>query len=155
MAGNTPSDPVYTGSFRFLVEFQSKMERFQTAFAEVSGLDIQFQTSQRANDTRAWIKLPHSMSYGDITLRRAIEINSQDKFSQWVSTNFNADSDGYVKVFNVIIKLLGENKQPLIGWHCASAFPIKWTLSALNSEKSELAMETVVLTCNRIGRIVV
>lgn len=155
MADNATLNPAYPVSFSFLVEFQSKTERFQTAFAEVSGLEMNFKTSFRPNDTRAWIKLPHSLTYGDITLRRAVEVNSRDKFSQWISTNFKVDTDDYVKVYDVIIKLVGEDGKPVAGWSCASAFPIKWTLSALNAEKSELAMETVVLTCNRIGRIII
>lgn len=155
MAENATTEPVFPVSFSFLVEFQSKREHFQTAFAEVSGLDMHFQTSLRATDTRAWVKLAHSLTYGDITLRRVVEVSSQDMFTKWMNTNFQADTEGYVKVFDMIIKLLGENGQPVAGWQCSAAFPVKWSLSALDSEKSGLAMETVVMTCNRIGRLTV
>lgn len=155
MSENATINPKYPVGFNFLVEFQSKRERFQASFSQVSGLHMQFQTSSRSADTRAWIKLPHSLTYGNITLKRVVEVNVQDKFTKWINTNFNADTDDYIKVFDVIIKLLDENGMPLAAWQCAAAFPTDWSLSTLESEKSILAMETVVLTCNRIGRLTV
>lgn len=155
MADNAASDWMLPVSFHFLVDFQNKLEHFQTSFKEVSGLNIKFEAEKRPNDTGIWIKMPHKLMYGNITVKRHVGIKSDDKFTKWVNTNLNRDADQYIRIYNMVIKLLDSNHKPLAGWNCSGVFPIQWDLSTLDAEKSELALETVVLTCNRIGRITV
>lgn len=155
MADNVASEWMLPIGFCFLVDFQNNLDHFQTSFTEVSGLNINFETNERPNDVGVWIKMPHKLTYGNITVKRPVGIKSDDKFTKWVNTNLNRDETQYVKIYNMIIKLLDCDQVPLAGWHCVNAFPVKWSLDALNAEKSELAFETVVLTCNRITRITV
>lgn len=140
-------------SFYFLVDFQSKLDHFQTSFTEVSGLDIRLETHEKPNDTGIWIKMPAKVTYGNITLKRPATPLNNDTFLKWVNKCLKTDKDKRIIPYDVIIKLLDEKGNPLIGWKCAYAYPIQWTPGGLDAEKSGLATETVVLTCNRIDRI--
>ena len=44
MADNAAADWTLPVNFYFLVEFQSKFDRFQASFTEVSGLNMQLST---------------------------------------------------------------------------------------------------------------
>lgn len=156
MENKVASDWALPTGFYFLVDFQNKFEHFQTSFTDVSGLDIQLRAEGKANDTGVWVNMPHELKYGNITLKRPVGVASNDPFTKWIDGNLNRDNGPYIKIQNMVVKLLGSDKgKPLAGWHCACVYPIQWSLSALNADKSELAMETIVLTCNRIGRITV
>ena len=41
-----------------LEEFQSKFDRFQASFTEVSGLNMQLSTEEKTSDSGMWIKMP-------------------------------------------------------------------------------------------------
>lgn len=153
MADNTASNWAPPVSFYFLVDFQSKGDRFQTSFSEVSGLNIQLNTCNTPNGTDVWVKMPGSLHYGDIILKRHSTSLMKDKFTQWVARCLKTDRDGYIKPYDVIVKLLDKDGQPLDSWQCSHAYPIRWELNGLDSGKNGLAMETVTLTCNRIDRV--
>ena len=55
--------------------------------------------------------------------------------------------------YDMIVKLLGKDGKPLMGWKCSHAYPTQWSLDALNAEKSGLATESVIISCNRMDRI--
>ena len=55
--------------------------------------------------------------------------------------------------YDMIVKLLGKDGNPLVGWKCSHAYPTQWNLDALNAEKSGLATESVIISCNRMDRI--
>ncbi len=50
-----------------------------------------------------------------------------------------------IPTYDVVIHLLDENSDPKASWQCVRAYPMKWTLGAFDSGKSELAMETIEL----------
>lgn len=141
-------------SFYFLVDFQNKAnDHFNASFSEVSGLNIHINAKNGSKDTGVWINMPGPAIYGKITLKRPSTRLTEDKFTQWVNRCLRTDTDGYIKPYDVIIKLLDKDGRPLDGWNCSHCYPSSWSLSGLDSEKSGLAMETVTLTCNRINRI--
>lgn len=141
-------------NFYFLVDFQNKLDHFQASFTEVSGLDIKLGAHKKSNDTGIWIKMPAEVEYGNITFKRlAAPLIKKDTFTEWVNKCLKTDKDKRIIPYDVIIKILDGEGNPLIGWKCSHAYPIQWTPSGLDAGKSGLATETVVLTCNRIDRI--
>ena len=154
MPDNVASDWALPVNFYFLVEFQSKLDHFQASFTEVSGLDIQLRTKNHSNDTGMWIKMPETVTYGNITLKRPVVPLKGDFFTQWVNKCLKADKDKQMIPYDVIVKLMDKEGKPLIGWKCAYTYPVQWTSGGRDSNKSELATETVVLTCNRMERII-
>lgn len=148
------AQPLLPVKFHFLVEFQSKLDRFKVSFVEVSGLDIQLKTEDHPNDTGVWIKMPRQATYGNITLKRPVAALKTDPFSQWVNKILTTDNDKRIVPYDAIVKLLDSNRNPLAGWQCVRTYPIQWTLDGLDAARNELAIETIVLACNRITRIV-
>lgn len=140
-------------NFYFLVEFQNKVDRFQASFTEVSGLDMHFDTAVKPSDAGIWIKMPGGVKYGDITLKRPVPSSNNDIFTQWIYKCLKADRDKKMLPYDMIIKLLNQEGKPVVGWICSHAFPLHWSLSNLEAENGKLAMDTVVMTCNRIDRI--
>lgn len=141
-------------NFYFTVVFQSKWDMFRCSFSEVSGLDIQIKLDEKRNYTERWAFLPREITHGNITLKRPVtSTNKKEPFSVWLSKCLKQDSVGKIVPYDMIIKLLDENGEPLAGWMCTHAFPISWTLSSLDSQKSELVTETVVVAYNRLERI--
>ena len=144
-------------SFYFLVDFQDRAnDHFKASFSEVSGLNIYIslpKKSKGVEGTGVWINMPGPASYGKITLKRHSTRLMEDKFTQWVNRCLRTDTDGYIKPYDVIIKLLDKDGQPLDGWSCSHCYPSSWSLDGLDSGKNGLAMETVTLTCNRINRV--
>ena len=116
MTDNAASDWPLPVSFYFLVEFQSKLDRFQTSFTEVSGLNMQLSTVEKPSDSGMWIKMPGGVKYGNITLKRPVPLTSDDTFTQWVDKCLQADKDKRMIPYDMIVKLLGKDGKPLMGW---------------------------------------
>ena len=108
---------------------------------EVSGLNMQLQTENKPNDEMTQIQVPNGLSHGNVTLRHPL-MPLSDKFTEWING-----------CFTYIDKLLNKDGKPLAGWLCSHAYPIQWNLDSLDSMKSELSKESIVMACNRLKRI--
>lgn len=150
MAGNTTSDWTLPLDFYFNVEFQSKFDRFTASFTEVSGLGMKITGDKKMTDIGVRVKMPGGVTYDEVTLKRPAQ---NDLFAQWVRKCLKADANKVMVPYDMIIKLLDKEGNPAISWMCSHAFPTQWTLGSLNAEQSALAMETIVISCNRIDNI--
>lgn len=140
-------------NFYFTVVFQSKWDMFRCSFSEVSGLDMEVKREE-IHYTESWAFFPREITHGNITLKRPVTaVNKKEPFTVWLSKCLKNDKAGKIIPYDMIIKLLDESGEPLAGWMCTHAFPTKWSLSGLDSQKSELATETVVVTYNRLERV--
>ena len=141
-------------SFHFQVDFQKLGDHFQVSFTEGSGLDMRYETIPKPNDMGTRVQVLQGQRFGNITLKRPVSSNKvKDPFTTWVSKIFSPDTKKFVVTYDAIIKLLDAEGSPIAGWKCSCTYPVHWTFSELNAEKSGLVMETVVLACNRIERI--
>ncbi|WP_455995986.1 phage tail protein [Phocaeicola barnesiae] len=154
MAGNATSDWTIPVQFYFRVDFQRGKEHFQASFMEVSGLNMQLQTENKPNDEMTQIQVPNGLSHGNVTLRHPL-MPLSDKFTEWINGCFTyiEKSPREIKAFDMVIKLLNKDGKPLAGWLCSHAYPIQWNLDSLDSMKSELSKESIVMACNRLKRI--
>jgi phage tail-like protein len=53
-----------------------------------------------------------------------------------------------IKPTNITISLLNEEHEPLMTWNVVHAYPLKWSVSEFNAEKSLVAIETIELAYN-------
>lgn len=150
MSGSTATDWHLPVSFYFQVDFQSKFDRFQASFTEVRGLDMCIKGESKPNDAGIWIKMPGGVEFGKITLKRPVQ---NDVFGKWVYQCLKADKDKRMIPYDMVIKLLDKEGKPLASWLCSHAYPLQWTLSEFVAKKSELAIETVTMGCNRIDYV--
>ena len=130
-------------SFYFIVIVDGE----QVSFQEVSGLEIQVELEDNSGGTNSIESgAPVKRKLSNITLKRGV-IKKGSGFHSWVVDAFHPD-EGQSKVSpkNALVMLLDENGIPTLVWNIIGAYPIKWSFSALNSEKNEALIETVELT---------
>lgn len=141
-------------SFYFRVDFQQGSEHIKASFTEVSGLEMQLNVEERTDDSSTRTKIPQTLSYANITLKRPLTPLSE-AFTKWMNDCFGymESKDRKIKTYDMVIKLLDGKGKPLAGWLGRHAYPIKWSLNTLDASKSEISNETVTLTCTNLKRI--
>jgi phage tail-like protein len=129
--------------FHFKVEFANISGEYQ--FQSVSGLNVELETEQVAEggENRFKHKLPVSTRYPNLVLKRGIRVDSA--LTKWCR---EALEDFDIKPTNLTISLLNEEHEPLMSWNVVHAYPIKWSVSEFNAEKSQLAIESIELAYN-------
>lgn len=132
-------------NFQFLVQIDGIS---QAGFSECSGIGseiavIEYREGGEARSTR---KLPGRVSFHDITLKRGIT-NSRELYD-W----HRAGLQGPVDRRNAAIVLLDESGSEVVRWHVINAWPRKWEGPDLNAKGNDVAIETLILTCEGIER---
>jgi phage tail-like protein len=114
-------------------------------FQEVSGLDIDTDVIEYRHGNspvHSTIKMPGLMKYGDITLKKGVFATDNQFFDWIVQIQLNT----YERL-TVVIKLLDENGTPRMTWTLKNAFPKQVTPTDMNSQSSEVAVESIVFVC--------
>jgi phage tail-like protein len=114
-------------------------------FQEVSGLDIDtdiIEYRHGNSPVHSTIKMPGLMKYGDITLKKGVFATDNQFFDWIVQIQLNT----YERL-TVVIKLLDENGTPRMTWTLKNAFPKQVTPTDMNSQSSEVAVESIVFVC--------
>lgn len=138
--------PIYplTG-FHFSVGFENftKIQN-DIAFQEVTGLsvtiDVDSNTYAEGGENRFIHRLPGRTKYEDIILKRGKALNSE--ITDWcIDTieNFN------YRPTNLLISLLNEDHSTILSWYVVNAIPVKYDISGMNAEQSEVLIESITL----------
>ena len=129
-------------SFHFLVSFVDFKFGADVRFQSVSGLEVSMETEtyREGGENRFEHVLPVRAKYSNLTLKRGLFVSSQ--LIDWCMDTFN---NVEIKPVTLIISLLNEEHLPLMTWNVVNAFPIKWSVSELNAEQSQIAIESLEL----------
>jgi phage tail-like protein len=135
-------DP-YAG-YNFAVELDGIT---RAGFRECSGLE----NSQNAGEYREGTdknlsvrKLPGLVTHSDITLSRGITADS--KLWEWRQKAVK----GNIERHDISITLLDNNGNAKITWNLFDCWPRQWTGPSLNATADDLAVEQLVLACERV-----
>ncbi len=135
-------DP-YSG-YNFSVELDGIT---RAGFRECSGLE----NSQNAGEYREGTdknlsvrKLPGLVTHSDITLSRGITADS--KLWEWRQKAMK----GNVERHDISITLLDNSGNAKITWNLFACWPRQWTGPSLNATADDVAVEQLVLACERI-----
>lgn len=135
--------------FNFLVTWDNmKGETKEAGFQEVNGLMVEIAMAEyRAGNfkTNEPTKVSTLAKCGDVTLKRGV-MGDQDLYA-WVN-DVRDGKDGQGK--KVTITLLDSAHKPVTNWHLTNAFPIKLTAPTLTGSGSDIAVEEITLTADRI-----
>ena len=136
--------------FNYLVDLGTgDTESAQAGFSEVSGLSVEVNVAEYRNGNEknnAVRKITGSYKVGDVTLKRGV-IGSMDLY-EWLDQVRDGDPDARR---DIVIQLLAEDRSgPVVTWKLAEARPIKYTGPTLNGSGTEIAIEELVLACERI-----
>jgi len=119
----------------------------RAGFRECSGLE----NSQNAGEYREGTdknlsvrKLAGLVTHSDITLSRGITADS--KLWEWREKAMK----GNVERHDISITLLDNNGNPKVTWNLFACWPRQWTGPSLNATADDLAVEQLVLACERI-----
>ncbi len=114
-------------------------------FQDVTGLtaNVETETVKEGGENRFTHQLPGRTNYEKLVLKRGMFIGSF--IVQWCR---EAIEDLNFAPTNVIITLLNEMHLPIAGWYVVNAFPVKWSISNFNAEKSSVVIETLEFEYN-------
>ena len=119
-------------------------------FQEVSGLGLEINVAEyRAGNSRenGPMKIHGTFKATDVTLKRGV-IGATD-LTEWLfQVRDGAQADA---LRNVTIELLSEDRQTTaMTWKLGNSRPIKYTAPSLNAKGTDVAIEELVLACERI-----
>ena len=145
----TLRDRPYT-CFNFLVDLGDGVsEGPQAGFAEISGLGLEVQMIEyRTGNSREnqVMKLPGLTKTSDVTLKRGL-IGSLNLY-QWLDQIRNGDQNA---MRTVTIQLQNEDHTAVVQtWKLLRARIVKHTSGPLNAKGNDVAIEEVVLSCERL-----
>lgn len=121
----------------------------QAGFQEVSGLGMEITVAEyRAGNasTNEPIKITGTVKTPDVTLKRGV-IGSLDLY-QWLNEVRNGSQK---QLKNVTVTLMAEDRDTVAQqWKLVNSRPMKYTGPALNGKGTDLAIEELVLSAERI-----
>jgi phage tail-like protein len=142
MSNGTRVDPYK--NFNFRVEIDSMTI---AGFSECTGLETEVAVIEyREGGDFLTRKLPGRPKYGDITLKRGVAQPAE--LEHW----HRKILDGVPDRRNGVIILLDDERSEVVRWRFFNAFPRKWEGPALRAEGNDVAIEALVLSCERIER---
>ena len=140
-----PLPPV---GFYFHLTFDgSKTTDIDAAFQEVSGLTMNIDTKEiiQGGENSFTYKVPVRAKYENLVLKRGM-IPKKSPMADWVTRTLQNGVIGTIETKNIVITLLDENGNALCTWNFEKAYPIKWEMSGLSAEKSEIIIETLTFS---------
>ena len=132
-------------NFRFLVEIDAIV---QAGFSDVSGYgsSVEVIEYREGGDATTVRKLPGKVSYPDITLKWGLT-DSRELYD-WHLAAVN----GAIQRKNGSIILLDDAGQEKARWNFFGAWPSKWDGSEFSAKGSDVAIETLTVSCERVER---
>lgn len=111
-------------------------------FTEVSGLSVEMGTEEVAEggENRFIQKYPVRAKYPELVLKRGLLKTSP--VWDWVR---QCIEDYNIEPKTIDVKLLNEERQPLMTWHLVGAYPTKWAVSDFNSTANAIVVESLQL----------
>lgn len=123
--------------------FQVDWGGTQIGFTEVSGLEVETEIIEYrhgASPEYSKTKMPGMQKFANITMKRGT-FQGDNEFYDW----YNAIQLNNPERRNITITLLNENHEPVVVWKLKNVWPTKLQCTDLNSDTSEVAIETIEL----------
>lgn len=131
-------------NFNFRVEIDGLAV---AGFSECSGLETEVSVIEyREGGDVSVRKLPGLAKVGDVTLKRGI--TKSNELQNWHRNILNGVPDRK----DVVVILMDDEKNPVIVWRLFHTFPRKWEGPTFRATGNEVAIETLVLSCERLER---
>ena len=142
-------------AMRFAVTFSSgDGTQSLGEWSACKGLKVEFKSEavKRGGEYGYEYKLPTQVTYGPVTLERAMEQSTSQQLQTWLGNlvqNWmnSADIEGVKSppAGNVTIRLLDMHQNVVAGWTLRNAFPVSWSGPTLDAKGSTVAIESLTL----------
>jgi len=135
--------------FYFKLGFTGVSSAGDAGFKEVSGISAEMETEEITfgGENRFKYKVPVGTKYGNLVLKRGLMVNSS-QLAQWCFTTIGADLSQTIIPRSVTVTLMNPSGQPLMAWNFVRAWPVKWSVSDLNSMEGEVVIESIEFAYN-------
>lgn len=138
-------------AFYFNVTFEGLIE---TSFQEVSGLQLEMETEtiKEGGENSFSYQVPTRRKHGNLVLKRSL-MPLPHVLETYVVKVLENNGSAQIVPVNLTISLLDAGHFPLNNWSVLNAYPVKWDISALNSQKNELVIETLEMAYTNLIRM--
>jgi phage tail-like protein len=136
-------------NFYFKLSFTGISSALDYAFQEVSGLNSEmgYEEIQEGGENRFKYKVPSGAKYNNLVVKRGlVTFNSQ--LAQWCNDTVLSDLSAKVEPKNITVMLMDANGKALMTWSFVNAWPVKWSVSDLESSKGEISIESIEFAYN-------
>ena len=140
-------------SFSFQVRIAGNRAGVDASFQEVSGLDAERPLIEvkEGGENRFMHRLPAQVRYGNLILKRGLMLANSPLFD-WCRDLLESDFAMRVRTNNLVVSLLDADHAPVMSWAVSAAWPVKWGLSSFTATTSEVAIETMEFSFQRLER---
>lgn len=132
----------YPVGFRFQLSFKGE----DAAFQEVSGISKEMSVEEVAGggENRFKYRLPTISSTQNLILKRAV-VPEGSELITWVSNSIFDGLSLPIIPHDVSVSLLDEQGMATVMWTFHKAYPVKYAVSDLKSDSSDIVIETIEL----------
>lgn len=134
--------------------FQVTIGNQEYAFKEVSGLTTEMETEKirEGGVNNFEHELPKQMKHGNLILKRALSpVNQLDV--KWIQQVLEGDFQLLISTKSILVKLLNNEGNTIYTWSCERAYPVKWEIEPLDSEKNSILIETIEFAYLQLKRL--
>ena len=123
------------------------------SFQEISGIEAEFETESvvEGGENRFVHRLPKQPRYQNLVLKRGVT-TTESFLSEWIGETLNSNLASPIRPHDLIVMLLNENGGPVMTWTFANAYPVKYSVSPLNSQENKILIETLELAYSSFKR---
>ena len=134
--------------------FRVKIGNDEFAFKEVSGLSVEMQTESISeggvnNFTHL---LPKQIKHSNLVLKRAL-VPLKTSEVKWIQRILEGDLSLMVSTRTITVQLLNSEGSTIYTWTFQNAYPVKWEVGSLDSEKSNILIESLEFAYTTIKRL--
>lgn len=144
-------DEPFPVSFYFNVTFEGLDE---IPFQEVSGLQLEMETEtiKEGGENSFSYQVPTRRKHGNLVLKRSL-MPLPHTLETYVVKVLENNGSALIVPANLTISLLDSGKIPLHSWSVLNAYPVKWDIGVLNSQKNEIVIETLEMAYTNLVRM--
>ena len=138
-------------AMRFQVEVSTGFKLGQWISCEGLKVDFKYDEIRSGGDYARTHRLPQSISFSPVTLRRAVEYPYSDTVQAWlrqVAVEWQQGTGEVMLGTTVTISMLDVYQNTAATWQLQGAFPVSWSGPSMGAKSSEIGSETLVLEHN-------
>ena len=140
-------------AFQFVVTVQGAGADEDTAFSEVSGLEVEIETETvvEGGENTFVHRLPKAAKHSNLVLKRGIA-GSSGGLASWCKDVLEGGLIKKIEPRNIEVSLCDEKNDAIRTWAFKNAYPVKWSTGTLDASKNEIAIETIEFVYNTVER---
>jgi phage tail-like protein len=148
-ASKQPGDTGHHAACRFYVELSkgNGKSEIQAVFTEVSGMQVEMVTTdyEEGGMNNFVHRLPGRLKVSNVTFK-----NGMTKSMDFLNWAMRAALEKPMERRHVTVSLFDSLGKPVVRWHFADAFPVKWVGPQFTADSTAVAIESVELAHNGI-----